>query len=345
VIDLNHIFLFLAVISSLGVLGRAWRGGMIYRGWRIAAIASLVITALAWIFYRPQAGYIGGTAWLLLLFLPAIGMRRVAELSAHHNYSAARKLAVAVKLLHPSSYLREQVQMLRTLESRQAAGAVFPAASQPHRVKDRYWRLRNAPAVVAFLLINIAVFVFEISHRHWPEWMMLHRLGALEPQSVITNHEYWRLFTALFLHAGIVHLLFNLFALYVLGPPLERAIGAARFCACYLLSGLGSSTGVVILSVARLIDTNQLVGASGCIMGIVGAWAAFLLRNHHVRLAKQRLRNIGMIVLIQVAFDLSTPQVSMSAHLFGLATGFIVGLILTPKEVQTMSNQAAPHHS
>jgi rhomboid protease GluP len=81
-------------------------------------------------------------------------------------------------------------------------------------------------------------------------------------------------------------------------------------------------------------DTMQLVGASGCIMGIVGAWAGFLLRHRHVPLAKQRLRNIAMIIAIQAAFDLSTPQVSMSAHLFGLATGFIVGLIMAPRETQ-----------
>ena len=329
-IEFNHILLFLAVISSLAVLGRAWRAGPVYRGWRVAAIASLTITTLAWIFSRSQAGYIGGSAWLILLFLPAVGMRRVAELSAHQRYRAARKLASALVLLHPSSDLREQVQMLRTLESRQTAGLTLPPKFQPRQSKNRYWRFRNAPAVLALIFVNIGAFLFEISHRNWTEWSMLHRLGALEPYAVVINHEYWRLFTSLFLHAGLLHLLFNLFALYVLGPPLERAIGGTRFCACYLLSGLGSSAGVVGLWMARLTNTMQLVGASGCIMGIVGAWAAFLLQHRHAPLAKERLRNVAMIVAIQVAFDLSTPEVSMSAHLFGLATGFIAGLIIAP---------------
>jgi membrane associated rhomboid family serine protease len=342
VIDLNHVFLFLAVIFSLGILGRAWRGGAIYRGWRIAAIAVLIITGLAWIFSRSQAGYIGGTVWLILLFLPAVGMRRVAELSAQHHYRAARKLAIALKVVHPSSDLRQQIQTLRTLETRQTAGLILPAAPQTRRPKDRYWRLRNAPAVVALLLTNIAVFMIEISHPQRAEWIMLHRMGALEPAGVVINHEYWRLFTALFLHAGWVHLLFNMCALYVLGPPLERVTGATRFCACYLVSGLGSSAGVVALWTARLTDTTQLVGASGCIMGIVGAWAGFLLRHRHVPLAKQRLQNIGTIVVIQVAFDLTTPQVSMSAHLFGLATGFIAGLLLGPKDAQNISDRSKP---
>ena len=61
-------------------------------------------------------------------------------------------------------------------------------------------------------------------------------------------------------------------------------------------------------------------------MGVVGAWAGFLLRYRHLPLARRRLQNIVIIVVIQTIFDLSTPQISMSAHLCGLITGFILGL-------------------
>ena len=162
---------------------------------------------------------------------------------------------------------------------------------------------------------------------------MLHRLGALEPYAVVVNGEWWRLFTALFLHYDIVHLLFNLFALYVLGVPLERTVGTLRFCACYLISGIGSSAGVVALTVIGMVHAAQLVGASGCVMGIVGAWAGFLLRHRHAADAKRRLSNIMLIVVIQIVFDLSTPQVSMSAHLCGLFTGFLVGLAIAPRKM------------
>ena len=145
--------------------------------------------------------------------------------------------------------------------------------------------------------------------------------------------QYWRLFTALFLHGGFAHLLFNLFALYVLGPPLERSIGGVRFAVCYLISGLASSAGVVALTLMGLVHVAQLVGASGCIMGIVGAWAGFLLQHRHAPHAKRRLGNVLMIVAIQTAFDLSTAQVSMSAHLCGLITGFFLGLVIAPKTV------------
>ena len=69
---------------------------------------------------------------------------------------------------------------------------------------------------------------------------VLHRIGALEPYAVVLQGQDRRLFTALFLHGGFAHLLFNLFALYVLGPPLEQSIGSVRFALCYLISGLAS---------------------------------------------------------------------------------------------------------
>lgn len=300
-----------------------------YRGWRVAAFIVLFITGVAWLFFRGEAGYIGGGAWLALLFLPAVGLRRVTQLAETQQYASARKLARLLQFLHPSVEFRQQVHILQTLETRQAAAPLPDPVANPI-TQDRHRRLRNAPAVIVFIALNAAAFLFEIFQRDWQSWLTLHRLGALEPDFVVRGHQYWRLVTALFLHYDVLHLLFNLFALFVLGPPLERAIGSFRFSLCYLLSGIGSSAGVVGLTVIGLVNAGQLVGASGCVMGIVGAWAAFLLRHRHAPLAKQRLMNILMIVAIQIAFDLSTPQVSMSAHLCGLMTGFLAGLALAP---------------
>ena len=96
--------------------------------------------------------------------------------------------------------------------------------------------------------------------------------------------------------------------------------------------GLGSNLGVIALAKYNLTSADQLVGASGCVMGIVGAWGAFLLLNQHMHLARQRLINVVLIVAIQIAFDLSTPQVSMAAHLCGLIVGFAMGLALAPSK-------------
>jgi membrane associated rhomboid family serine protease len=352
-VDLNHIFLFLAVISPLVVLARTWRPGTQHHGWRIAALVVLAITAIAWFLVPSVAGYIGGLAWIALLFLPAIGLRKMTELAAQADYRSAAKLGGILQILHPSAELRDQVRLFRHLESQGASfegGMVgtplrndSPArivrlahragpASEAGRIV-RHSQLRSAPAVLALIVLNAVVFLFEISVGDLNDPDVLHRVGALEPYAVVVQGEYWRLFTALFLHGGFTHLLFNLFALYILGPPLERSIGTLRFTMSYLVSGLASSAGVVGLTILGFVQVSQLVGASGCIMGIVGTWAGFLVRHRHVPQAKQRLGNIVMIIVIQVAFDLSTPQVSMAAHLCGLIAGFFLGLILAPRTI------------
>lgn len=328
--NLNHIFLFLAIASPLLVLVRAWLSGTPYHSWRFAAFVVLATTGVAWFFWPHVAGYIGGGAWFLLLFLPAIGLRKMTRLAAHGDYESAANLGAALQILHPGGELRERIRVFRRLGSNLELRRNFSSAPADYEMTGSAWRdqLRNTPAVFILILVNILVFLFEMSAGDWNDPEVLHRIGALEPYAVVVQREYWRLFTALFLHGGFLHLGFNLFALYILGPPLERAVGTLRFAVCYLVSGLASSAGVVAFTVMGLVQVAQVIGASGCIMGIVGAWAGFLLRHHHAPLARQRLANIALIVAIQIAFDLSTPQISMAAHLCGLIAGFFLGLIL-----------------
>ena len=232
--DLNHILLFLAVISPLVVLARTWRPRTQHHGWRIAALVVLAITAIAWFLVPSAAGYIGGLAWIALLFLPAIGLRKMTELAAQADYKSAAKLGEILQILHPSAELRDQVRLFRHLESQGAsfeggmvgtplrngspARIVRPAhragpASEAGRIV-RYSQLRSAPAVLALIVLNAVAFLFEISVGDLNDPEVLHRVGALEPYAVVVQGEYWRLFTALFLHGGFTHLLFN-FSLFI----------------------------------------------------------------------------------------------------------------------------------
>jgi len=334
-VNLNHILLFLAIVSPLIVLARGWRPSQAYHGWRFAAVIVLSVTAMAWFLWPDISGYLGGAAWFLLLFLPAIGLRKVTQLAAQGDYESAGKLGAALQILHPTAELREQVRLFRHLKSNRPRRDAFNAGPTHNDNARSSWRSQflSAPAVFVLILINVLVFLFQIWFGDLNDPDVLHRIGALEADAVVTQGEYWRLFTALFLHGNFLHLGFNLFALYVLGPPLERSIATIRFLACYLISGLASGAGVVALNRIGLVREAQLIGASGCIMGVVGAWAGFLLRHRHAPHAKQQLANIGLIVVIQIAFDLSTPEVSMPAHMFGLFAGFFLGLILTPRAV------------
>jgi membrane associated rhomboid family serine protease len=328
-VDLNHILLFLALATPLLVLARTWRPGGIFRGWRIAAIIVLAITAIAWLFARDYAGYVGGGAWFMLLFLPMIGLRRASELAAQGRYRSAARVAKALKVLHPTAQLREEVEIFERLEAQHGPGVKIDLIeSLPETI---FRRLRAAPAVTVLILINIAVFVIELLRHASADPIAMHPLGSLDVNAVIGEGEFWRLLTALFLHYGPVHLIVNLLALYVIGPPLEQIIGTIQFAVRYLLCGLGSTAGVVALTVTGIVRPALLVGASGSIMGIVGVWAGFLLRHRHTRQARQRLLNILMIIVIQVLFDIMTPQISTSAHLCGLITGFALGFAVRPK--------------
>lgn len=280
--DLNHILLFVAIVSPLFLIVRSHRTAAMNRRLRLAALAVLVVTVAGWFFLPEIAGYIGGAAWFVLLIVPAI-------------------------------IARKRMQSRTPLPGRTT---------------------RITPVVLTLIIINVAMFGLEIALGGSENWLTLHRLGQLETSALFFNHQYWRLLTALFLHYGYIHLLFNIYALYVLGPALERSIGALRFLACYLLAGLGAGLGVVTLYALGLTPAQSVVGASGSIMGVVGAWAGLLLRNRRAPLAKRRLQSILIIVAIQMAFDLSTPQISMGAHICGLLSGFVLGLIVAPRPVR-----------
>ncbi len=208
---------------------------------------------------------------------------------------------------------------------------VVTATSAAQQAEKRQ-RAGGTPAVWALILLNLAMFGVELLLGGATNVQTLHLLGALEPNAVIIRHEYWRLLTALFLHFGALHVLFNLYALYLLGPELERIIGSLRFTISYLIAGLGSSAGVVLLNAIHLTNADLLVGASGCVMGIIGVSAGLLLRHRQSPLAGRRLRNIIVIVALQTAFDLTTPQVSLAAHLSGFITGLGIGVLLSTRQ-------------
>lgn len=188
----------------------------------------------------------------------------------------------------------------------------------------------RAWATLALMIPNLAVFVVEMLAGGSENEAALERLGALQPELVLAG-EWWRVVTATVLHYGWIHLTMNLAGLYVLGPYVERALGRARFVAIYLLSGLGMMLITVLVTYLHWKEPQLLVGASGGIMGLVGATAAVLLRGGRVEgapVAKRRLRYVALIVVVQAAFDLATPQVSFMSHLGGVIIGFGVAALM-----------------
>jgi rhomboid protease GluP len=188
---------------------------------------------------------------------------------------------------------------------------------------------REARATQLLIVLNLLMFTAEIWFGGATNPGALYRLGALFPPAVHAGG-WWRLVASLFLHFGPLHLAMNMFALWVLGPFVEFALGAARFLLVYFVAGVGSMAAVLVLGSGPNGD-QITVGASGCIMALVGATAALMVRGwlrEKALSARRRFTAMLAIVAMQTVFDWAVPQVSMTGHLSGVLIGFLMTLML-----------------
>src|SRR3954471_21157993 len=142
--------------------------------------------------------------------------------------------------------------------------------------------------------------------------------GAVSRPEIAAG-EYWRLVTAGLLHAGFLHLAFNMFALYVLGTMLEPAIGRLRFGLIYFVSLLAGSFGALLLE-----PNAPTVGASGAIFGLMGA-AIVIMRNSGINPLESGL---GFWLLLNLLFTFTASNISIGGHIGGLIGGVISALFL-----------------
>lgn len=211
--------------------------------------------------------------------------------------------------------------IVQQLEQSVAERNIQQAAVQP----------TGAPVVTyALIAANVLAFAIETMFGGSTNMDALDRLGTLIPGAVLAG-QWWRVLTSIFLHYGMLHLGMNMLGLYYLGPFVEQSLRRAKFIVIYFASGLGSMLVIVALTVSGLIDNGSTLGASGCIMGLVGATGAVLFqlwRRQRSRVALQRLYRVILIVALQILFDISTPEVSFTGHFAGTIIGFLVALLL-----------------
>jgi membrane associated rhomboid family serine protease len=186
----------------------------------------------------------------------------------------------------------------------------------------------RTPVTLALVSANILVFIvaaFLGAGVIKPDPRVMIHLGT-DFTPLTLDGQWWRLLTSMFLHFGVLHIAFNMLALYVNGSVAERIFGSLRYLVIYLLAGLCGS-------VASLLWHSQVnsAGASGAIFGILGAMIAFYLRKEGgvpPAVMKAQLNSAALFVFYNLVLGASI-QVDNAAHLGGLAGGFVMGFLLS----------------
>jgi len=250
----------------------------------------------------------------------AVAREQLHALQTDQNHAMGN--AIAWRLSHPP----KDPHRILTAASQQKLYRISIVSGQQARQTKTTFASKTAYATYSLIGVNLLFFGIEILYGGSKNTHILYHLGALLPQNVWSG-EWGRLLTSMFLHFGPLHLCMNMLGLYFLGNFVESALGKGRYLVIYFTSGIGSMLTIVLLAAAAQFPNIIVVGASGAIMGLIGAIGAVLLRDwqqERSRLAARRLRTIVFIIGLQIVFDFLTPQVSMTSHLSGLIIGFLV---------------------
>ncbi len=177
------------------------------------------------------------------------------------------------------------------------------------------------PATIGLIAINVIVFLIELAGGGAGSLngggTVIHDAGLRGPE--IANGEWWRVISGGFLHAGFLHLLLNMYVLYVAGSILEPGIGTPRFLGIYFVSLIAGSLGALI------VDPNTLtVGASGAIFGLMAA-VIVVARGRGV---EQLATQFGLFVVLNLVLTFSISGISVGGHIGGLIGGAVAALLV-----------------
>ena len=184
----------------------------------------------------------------------------------------------------------------------------------------------EAICTVALIVINIAVFFILTMFGDTEDAVFMLQHGAMYEPYIIEGHEYYRIFTCLFLHFGITHLLNNMVLLGALGWNLELEIGKVRFVIIYFASGIIGNI-VSLFYDLTLEQPAVSAGASGAIFGLMGALLYVVIANRG-RLGRLSGRGMLVMVALSLYFGLTSTGVDNLAHIGGVVSGFLMAVLL-----------------
>lgn len=172
-------------------------------------------------------------------------------------------------------------------------------------------------------LVAINVIVFLICTFYGD---VLYNKGELDVVSVLADKQYGRIVWAMFLHAGIEHLFNNMVILFFLGAMIEKVTGHISFLMLYFLSGIGGNLCSLLAKLLQM-DYSASVGASGAIFGLDGVLLAWILLDRR-SMPDVTLKRVILMIVLSLYSGFSTQNIDNAAHVGGLVTGFLTGLLL-----------------
>ncbi len=190
----------------------------------------------------------------------------------------------------------------------------------------------SATPVVTYALIAVTSVVSLIALEQ-PDTTLFDLL-ALDKRA-LANGEYWRLLSVTLLHANLLHLLFNMYALYLAGSVVEQLYGWRTYFMMYVLAGAAGSVGSFVFG-----GNAPSVGASGAIFGLFGVLLAVSRTHHPVldRRGQMLIGQMGGLIAINLVFSFLVPGIDISAHIGGLIAGIWLGFLLVPGRVPTLGS-------
>lgn len=183
--------------------------------------------------------------------------------------------------------------------------------------------IRFYPVVSTIIAIHLLLYLFT-SLPIFPNFWFKATFSGVN--LYIMEGEYWRLVSPIFMHGGLTHALFNSFSLVLFGPALESMLGKGRFILIYLVSGILANVATLLLEPLNYVH----VGSSGAIFGLFGYYISIILFRKHM-LSQQNSQIILIICALSLVMTFIQPNINITAHIFGLLGGFLLGAIYNRK--------------
>ncbi len=174
----------------------------------------------------------------------------------------------------------------------------------------------GAPVATGLVIASAAIFVLG----YVPELAPRLYFYGIQANELVAAGEWWRLLTAAFLHDGLAHILFNMWALWALGTNLERQVGSASFAFLYLAAALGGG-----LAFYLAVPGGRALGASGAVFGLFGVWLVSGFRRRNTAAGQAGFRQMLGLLALNLALPIFVPGIAWQAHLGGLVVGGVIG--------------------